>query len=290
MIWSEPGSGPTLRPMNESRIPPSEVISVEIADHVATVWLDRPEKLNAFGAAAWRDLPLIMEALGSDHDARVVVIAARGRAFSAGIDLYEMGPLLAPQDADGVAERRELHRNVRAMQHTFSSIADCPKPVIAAVHGQCLGAGMDLVTACDLRLASSDAIFSVRETRMAMVADVGTLQRLPGIVGPGYAAEMIYTGADFSAADAARMGLVNEVLADHEALHDAAEQLARRVAGNSPLAVQGAKAILRANEGRTVHQALDHVALWSAAFLRSDDLGEALEAFHQKRPPEFRGE
>ena len=275
----------------------SEVITVEITDHVATVWLDRPEKMNAFGRAAWDDLPRVMEALSVDSNVRVVVIAATGKAFTVGIDLMEFGSafLSGGLDPDAettseVAKRMATYRAIKRMQQTFSSIAQCTKPVIAAVHGYCLGAGVDLITACDIRLASDDAIFSVRETKIAMVADVGTMQRLPKIVDPGRVGELVYTGADFTAAQAHEMGLVNHIYGDREALLDAARDMAGQIAANSPLAVQGAKAVLRAGEGRSVDEALDYIAVWNAAFLHSSDLTEAVHAFIEKRDPEFTGE
>jgi enoyl-CoA hydratase len=183
-----------------------------------------------------------------------------------------------------------LYQGVKKLQKTFTSIAGCPKPVIAAVHGHCLGAGIDLITACDIRYTSADAIFSVRETKIAMVADVGTLQRLPSIVDPGRVAEIVYTGKDFGAEEAKEMGLVSRVFIDSAATYSAALALAREIADNSPLAVQGAKAVLTAGEGRSVEENLDYIALWNAAFIQSNDFVEATMAFLQKRPPEFTGE
>jgi enoyl-CoA hydratase len=183
-----------------------------------------------------------------------------------------------------------LYRSIKKMQRTFSAVAECPKPVIAAVHSHCIGAGVDLITACDIRYASEDAVFSVRETKLAMVADVGTLQRLPGIVDPGALAEMVYTGRDYPAAEAHAMGLVGRVFPDADAVHKAALEVAHEIAANSPLAVQGAKAVLRAGEGRTVEENLEYVALWNSSFLASNDFIEATMAFLQKRPPEFTGE
>ena len=168
-------------------------------------------------------------------------------------------------------------------------MADCPKPVIAAVHGWCIGGGIDLISACDIRVASADAVFSVRETKIAIVADLGTLQRLPGIVSRGHVAELAYTGKDITADRAAEIGLVNQVLLDADTCHKAAHELAAEIASNSPLAVQGTKAVLRASEGRTVAEGLDYVGVWNAAFLASNDLTEAFTAFLEKRPPKFTG-
>lgn len=277
--------------MNRSEIPASDVVSVEFKNHVATVWLDRPDKRNAFAQDFWEEFPKIMNALGEDSETRAIVIAARGQTFTAGIDLKSFGPtFMSGSDGSDVADRKALYASVKRLQATFTSIAVCPKPVIAAVHGHCIGAGVDLITACDIRLAAEDAVFSVRETQIAMVADVGTMQRLPKIVNPGYLAEVVYTGKDFDAAYAQKMGLVTGIYPTAEAVQEAAFDLASVIAKNSPLAVQGSKAVLRAGEGRSVEEALDYVALWNAAFIQSSDFSEAVLAFLQKRPPEFTGE
>jgi enoyl-CoA hydratase len=183
-----------------------------------------------------------------------------------------------------------MYRRIRELQASFTSLADSPKPVIAAIHGYCLGAGIDLITACDIRLAAVDAKFGVRETVMGLVADVGTLQRLPAIVGPGHVAEMVYSGRDIDADRALRIGLVNDVYPDADATLSAALDLAETIAANSPLVVQGAKRVLKAGEGQTVAEGLDYVAVWNAAFLLSDDLTEAMTAFVEKRTPEFKGQ
>lgn len=269
----------------------SEVLTLERDEAVATVWLDRPEARNAMGAAVWDDLPEMMESLGHDQAVRVVIIAARGEAFTVGLDLKAFGPALMAgfADRDGASGANRTRAQVKRMQQTMTSIARCPKPVIAAVHGYCIGAGVDLITACDIRLATSDAVFSVRETRMAMVADVGTLQRLPRIVDAGWVAELAFTGRDFDGNEAAAMGLVSHIYESQDDLHKAARALAETIAANSPLAVQGSKAVLAATEHMSIDQALDYVAVWNAAYLHSNDLQEAVTAFLEKRPPEFDG-
>jgi enoyl-CoA hydratase len=148
---------------------------------------------------------------------------------------------------------------------------------------------MDLITACDIRLASADATFSVRETRIAMVADVGSLQRLPRVIGDGPARELIFTGRDINARRALEIGLVNEVLPDAESVQSRAQEIAQEIAANSPLAVQGSKQVLGQAARREVQAELEYVALWNAAFLHSDDLAEAMTAFMQRRKPEFKG-
>ena len=264
--------------------------SVDRAGHVATLWLDDPDRRNAMGPAFWTGLPVVMEELSGDDEVRAVVVAARGRHFSVGLDLTSMGAELGgAAGTSRAAEGRHLLGLVKRLQAAITSVAQCPKPVIAAVHGACIGGGVDLITACDIRLAAADATFSVRETRMAMVADVGTLQRLPAIVGRGHVAELAFTGRDVGAHRAREIGLVNDVLPDADALHAAAGALAAEIAANPPLAVQGTKAVLGATEHMSTAEALDYVAVWSAAFLRSDDLVEAMRAFLEKRPPRFTG-
>jgi enoyl-CoA hydratase len=285
--------------MEHVQIPPSDVITVEFEGHVAIVWLDRAEQRNAFAQEFWADLPKIMDALDRDDNTRAIVIPARGKSFTVGIDLKAFGPTLlnggidpsgSDQPTSDIAKRRATYAMVKRLQTTFTAIADSSKPVIAAIHGHCIGAGVDLITACDIRYASQDAIFSVRETKLAIVADVGTLQRLPRIINPGHLAEMVYSGRDYTADEAAEMGLVTKVLPDAAGVLAAAMGTANEIAANSPLAVQGSKAVLNGGEGRTVEDALDYVALWNTAFLQSNDLLEAVTAYIQKRPPEFKGE
>ena len=287
----------------------SEVLSIQRDEHVATLWLDRPDARNALGPAFWDDLPRAMEELGDDRNVRAVVVAAKGPHFSVGLDLKAMAGLLTGggDDADGasasaaangasggagpsMALRATVARQgVLRMQRSVTSVAACPKPVVAAIHGYCIGGGVDLVSACDIRVASADALFSVRETKVAIVADLGSLQRLPRIIGKGHVAELAYTGKDISAARAQEIGLVNDVLADADAALAHARQVAADIAANSPLAVQGTKAVLTACEDKSVADGLDYVATWNAGFLSSDDLTEAMSAFVEKRSPDFRG-
>jgi len=272
-----------------------ENLSIERTGAVATLWLDRPEKLNALHRGLWQSIPDAVAALDADAEVRVIVLAGRGKAFCAGIDLMDHAPGLAGggslsgRGESVVGKRLALLEDIRRYQHTVSSLANTNKPVIAAVHGACIGAGMDLITACDIRLAAADAKFSVRETRIAMVADVGTLQRLPRVIGDGPARELIFTGCDVDAERAMAIGLVNDVLPDVGTLHERAQALAQEIAANSPLAVQGSKQVLGQSRRREVAAELEYVALWNAAFLHSDDLGEAMNAFIQRRKPEFKG-
>jgi enoyl-CoA hydratase len=286
--------------MGQSATFESPVLTVEWDDAVATVWLDRPEARNAMGQDLWADLPRAMAVVGEDEGVRAVVIAAKGPHFSVGLDLKAMGGLLTGGDASsaggaGAGPPSMAVRAARArtdilrFQAAITAVATCPKPVIAAVHGYCIGGGVDLIAACDIRLASADAIFSVREAKVAIVADLGSLQRLPAIIGAGHVAELAFTGKDIDAERALRIGLVNEVATDADEVLKAARELAHEIAANSPIAVQGTKAVLAANEGRTVAEGLDYVATWNSAMLASDDLVEAMTAFMERRPPRFTG-
>ena len=273
----------------------SEVLTIEAQGHVATLWLDRPEKRNAMGPAFWTDLPRAVEAIGNDPEIRAVVIAARGPHFSVGLDLVAMAGLIGPSGSGQgaplsmAARARSARMEILRLQASVTAVAQCPLPVIAAIHGYCIGGGVDLVAACDIRMASADALFSVREAKVAIVADIGSLQRLPHIIGRGHLSELAYTGKDITAARAEAIGLVNQVSADADAVLADARSLAEEIAANSPLAVQGTKAVLIASEGRSVAEGLDYVATWNAGFLASDDLTEAMTAFMEKRPARFTG-
>jgi len=271
----------------------SDVLTLEIDNHVATLWLDRPDKRNAMSPEFIADLPRAMAAIADDDSVRVAIIAGRGKSFCVGIDL---GSLVGgPASADG-GEVSGATASLRQMKVTgdfqaaISAVADCPVPVVAAIHSHCIGAGMDLVTACDIRLAAEDALFGVRETKIGIVADVGTLQRLPGIVTNGQVAELAYTGRDIGAQRAEKIGLVNDVYADADAVYAAARELAAEIAANAPLAVRGTKFILQQGEDLTTEQSLLLNGLWTmVTTLNSNDLKEAMQAFMQKRPAKYTG-
>jgi enoyl-CoA hydratase len=273
----------------------SDVLAIDTDGNVATLWLDRAEKRNALGPSFWSDLPRAMAAIAADPETRAVVVAARGPHFTVGLDLVAMAGLTGQAGPDKgaplsmAARAKSARLEILRLQASVTSVADCPLPVIAAVNGYCIGGGVDLAAACDIRLASADAIFSVREAKVAIVADLGSLQRLPHIIGKGHLAELAYTGKDITAARAESIGLINQISADADAVVADARALAAEIAANSPLAVQGTKAVLTASEGRSVAEGLEYVATWNAGSLSSDDLTEAMTAFMEKRPAVFTG-
>jgi enoyl-CoA hydratase len=271
----------------------SDVITLDVEEHVATLWLNRPDARNALGSAFWHDLPLAAAVVAANKNVRVLVVAAKGPHFTVGLDLKEFGGHFLSGEATSSRATANAHayETVRVMQDSVTSLAKLAVPVIAAVHGYCIGGGIDLISACDIRLASTTATFSVRETKVAIVADLGTLQRLPHIVSAGHVAELAFTGKDIDAPRAFAIGLVNSLHGDSaDDVYAAALALANEIAANSPLAVQGTKAVLGANEGRTVDEGLEFVARWNTMYLASNDLREAMTAFVERRPPIFRGD
>lgn len=258
---------------------------------VATVTLVGPGKGNALGPAFFAEMPELFRMLDADEAVRAIILRGSGKAFTYGLDLMAMGPEVMPlfsTDA-GAPGRTALLALIERMQRAISCVADCRKPVIAAVHGWCIGGGLDLVSACDVRLCSSDARFSLREVKVAMVADIGSLQRLPPIIGQGNTRELAFTGKDIDAQRALSMGLVNSIHESPEALFTAAAQMANEIAHNPPLVVQGIKQVLNDESETRARAGLRHVALWNSAFLPSADLGEAFAAFAEKRAPKFEG-
>jgi enoyl-CoA hydratase len=269
-----------------------ESVTVETKDHVAQVTLIGPGKGNAMGPAFWSEMPEVFAALDADRDVRAIVITGSGNNFSYGLDLPAMGGSFAPMLADGALARprADFHRELLRMQQAINAVAECRTPTIASVHGWCIGGGVDLISAVDIRYASADAKFSVREVKLAIVADVGSLARLPLILNDGHLRELALTGKDIDATRAEKIGLVNDVFADADAALAAAHATAAEIAANPPLAVNGVKDVLEQQRISAVSESLRYVAAWNAAFLASKDLTEGVSAMFEKRPPQFTGE
>ncbi len=265
--------------------------AVAVNEGVAEVTLTATGKGQRMGPDYWAQFPTLLEQLDADEAVRVVLLRTASEHFSFGLDLVAMGAELAEftaPDARAVLRTRFLSL-VKKMQRTHNAVAACRKPVIAAVQGWCIGGGVDLITACDIRLASQDAKFSVREVKLAIVPDVGTLARLPALIGQGATRELSFSGDDFSAKRAFDLGLVSEVFDTPATLLAGARALAARIAKNPPLTVQGIKQVLNFSSEREAALSLDAVALWNAAFFPSEDLQEAIGAFMEKREPVFKG-
>jgi enoyl-CoA hydratase/carnithine racemase len=260
--------------------------TVEINQHVAWLTLNRPAKRNVMGLDFFEQIARWFDGFDRDPDIRVVIIKAEGKSFCAGTDLKEAAALLGQGTADG---RDHMQKKIIELQQSLTRIEKCRKPVIAAVHGHCIGAGVDLICACDIRLAAEDATFSIRETRMGIIADVGTLQRLPHIIGHGWFRELALTGRDFTAEEALRMGLITRICDGRSALIREAEKLAAEVAACPPLTVQGTKEVIIYSRDHGIDAGLQYAAQKNAAALPSEDLFEAVTAFMEKREPVFKG-
>uniref|UniRef100_A0A6B2LEE9 Enoyl-CoA hydratase n=1 Tax=Arcella intermedia TaxID=1963864 RepID=A0A6B2LEE9_9EUKA len=237
---------------------------------------------------AWAsELEAIVRRLTEDDKVRAILVWAEGRMFTAGIDIKDLDMGNA-EDMSAAEKSSTFLKTLRKFQAPLTLINKSKKPVIAAVHGNCIGGGVDLITACDIRVCTADATFSVKETKVAIVADLGTIPRITRIIGKGIYSEMVYTGEAIDADRALACGLVNKVYKTKEDLLAGARQLASKIAQNSPLVVQGAKTVIQFAEEHSYDDTLDYVALWNAAFLDSQDLKEAMMAFFQKRTPVFK--
>lgn len=256
--------------------------------HIAEVRLSRPDRSNAMNDAMWHELRKAFQWADAESEVRVVLLTGAGKNFCSGIDLSLLANVQAVVDhADPARSHERLRRMILDMQDCLSSVERCRKPVVAAIQGACIGAGVDLVTCCDMRYGAVDAQFSVREIDVGMVADVGTLQRLPRLVPDGVARELAFTGRTLDAGEAKEIGLVNRVFETHEALQEGVTKVARSIAGKSPLAIRGTKEMLNYGRDHSVVDGLNYVATWNAAMLMSADLSEALSAAREKRAPRF---
>lgn len=254
---------------------------------VATVVLNRPEAANAMNGALWQELPDAFVAIEDNPEARVAVISGAGKHFTSGIDLREFAAMQGAEFADDGRRRENLRRKILEMQESFSAIERCRVPVIAAIHGACIGGGIDLISACDMRFSTDDAFFSIHEINIGMAADVGTLQRLPHIIPAGVMRELAYTGRRISGSEAAAIGLVNRAFASQDEMLAHVMELAREIAGKSPLAITGTKEMLTYARDHSVADGLNYVATWNAAMLLSDDLKNAVMAQMSKSEAEF---
>lgn len=266
-----------------------EFYMVEKKPPLAWVYLNRPEKKNSMNAPAWTEPETIFADLDQDEEIRCIIITGKGSCFSTGIDLLGMAetiPEMADPNQMGEIKWKTLFK-IRKMQDSISCIEWCKKPVIAAIHGYCIGAGLDMVTACDIRLCTEDAIFSLKETAVGFVADVGVLQRLPLIVGQGITRELAYTAKNITANRAKEIFLVNEIFRDQEGLLEQAEKMAIEIAENSSMAVQASKKVLNFGVGKSVDDGLQFVASMNNNIVPSGDLMEAAIAFSEKRKPNF---
>ncbi|XP_068666965.1 delta(3,5)-Delta(2,4)-dienoyl-CoA isomerase, peroxisomal [Aristolochia californica] len=264
-----------------------ETLEIDLKPPIAHLYLNRPDLRNALSLLSFSELPAALSALDRHPDVLVVVLSARGPHFCSGIDLSSLRSITSDTPADPGRVRESLRRRILSLQSAFSALENCRKPVLAAVDGACIGGGVDLVTACDVRYCTRTATFVVKEVDLAITADLGTLQRLPRIVGHGNAVEMALTARSVSAAEAKAMGLVSRVFDSREEMDAGVRAIAEDIGRKSPLAIIGTKAVLLKSRDVSVERGLDYVATWNSGMLLSDDLQEAVKAVIQKRKPIF---
>ena len=264
---------------------------VSVSNHVANLVLSRPDELNTMSRDFWVELGDVLEEINRNSDIRVVVMSSTGKHFCAGMDLnaFSNGVDNIPDDKkpDDARIGAAVYRVAKELQEYISTLEKIRVPVIAAIQGGCIGGAVDLVTACDIRLASNDAFFCIQEINIGMAADVGTLQRLPRIIPDSKMREMAYTGRRMYAEEAKDTGLVSDIFESQEKLLEAANKLASEIASKSPVAIYGLKAVMNYSRDHTVSESLEYNALWSGAMLSQKDMAEAMTANIEKREASF---
>ena len=264
---------------------------IDIENHIANLVLSRPNELNTMSRDFWVELGDVLEEINRDSEVRVVVMSSTGKHFCAGMDLnaFSNGVDNIPDDKkpDHARIGEAVYRVAKELQEYISTLEKIRMPVIAAIHGGCIGGAVDLVTACDIRLASDDAFFCIQEINIGMAADVGTLQRLPKIIPDSKMREMAYTGRRMYAEEAKETGLVSDTYKSQEDMLKAANSLAKEIASKSPVAIYGLKAVMNYSRDHSVSESLEYNALWSGAMLSQKDMTEAMTANIEKRDASF---
>jgi enoyl-CoA hydratase len=268
-----------------------QCFDVSIADGIAHIVMNRPEVRNNMNPAFWEELPQIVREIDADAKARVIVISSTGPHFCGGIDISMFGSG-APDDAatnpHGKRQRGlKFLDTVKRMQDSLSVLEQCRLPVLVAIQGGCIGGGVDLATAADMRYATADAFVTIYETKIGMTADVGTFPRIVKLIPEGIVRELAYTGRRMPAAEALNVGLVNRLFDDHEAMLDGVMDVAREIAANAPLAVHGCKRAISYARDHSTQDGLDWIGLWNASNLHPEEIQEAMQARAEKRPADF---
>ena len=263
---------------------------VTLGEHIAHVVMNRPEKRNNMNRAFWDELPALIERLDAEAEVRVILISSTGPHFCGGIDVSMFAPEPG-QATGGVHEKKQrplrFLDTVKRMQHSFSVMEACRLPVLVAVQGGCIGGGIDMVTAADMRYATRDAFFTIYETKIGMTADVGTFPRIVKLMPEGLVRELAYTGRRMPADEALAHGLVNRVFDTQDDMLAGVMEIAREIAANAPLAVHGCKRAISYSRDHTTQEGLDWIGLWNASNLHNDEIIEAMSARGEDRVPDF---
>jgi enoyl-CoA hydratase/carnithine racemase len=262
-------------------------LSVTIEDKIAHIQLCRPEKLNSMIPEFWAELPAVVRQIDLNSAARVIVISAQGKHFSAGMDLAVFSKMGKDFGGEPARAAERMRRMVLELQDSFNALESCRLPVLAAVQGGAIGGAMNMIAACDSRYCTEDAFFTIKETEIGMTADVGVLQRLPYLMPEGLVRELAYTGRKMDSAEAKTCGLVNQVFEDQETMLESVMSIAAKIAANSPLAVTGCKEMLNYSRDHSVADSLNYMATWQSGMIQMADIKESMEAGQQKRLPEY---
>lgn len=278
--------GKTLKKIAAAKMTYS-CFSVSISDAIAHVRLKRGEQLNTMTADFWRELPQIIGDIDAQAKARVIVLSAQGKHFSAGMDLSVFAGLASGKQEEPGRVQARLMRSIQSLQRSFTVLENSRIPVLAAIQGACIGSGLDLACACDLRYSTKDAYFTIHEINLGMTADVGTFPRFQKLMPEGIVRELAYTGKKLTAERALQFGFVNEVFEGHELMMAAVMETAREIADKSPLAIWGSKEMITYGRDHSTADSLKHIATWQAGMFQEKDLREGLSAQVEKREPEF---
>ena len=271
----------------------SNYFDIEFLGHVAHIKLNRPEKRNAMNWDFWRDLPRIVGDIDIHARARCIVLSSTGPVFSAGLDLSLFGQDVFASSKTAKMNEKELQTPQNFMsflsflQDSISSLQKARIPVICAIQGGCIGGGVDLICSADIRLATNDAFFSIRETKIGMVADVGTFPRIVKLLPEGIVKELAFTGRNFSAQEAKEYGFVNNLYESHDSLIEGALEIANEIVSNSPAAVYGCKRVIDFSRDHTIDEGLEWINMWNASMLSQSELMEGFQSYKSKKEGNF---
>ena len=260
---------------------------VSIKNGIAHLNMNRPDKFNSMTRLFWKELPEIVKEIDKNAQARVILLTGEGKHFSSGMDLANFSSNGPDKKKDPARMRETFYHEILELQDTFTALEECRLPTIAAIQGACVGGGIDMVTACDMRYCSSDAFFKIAEVDIGLAADVGTLQRLPSLIPIAAVRELAYTGRKFDAAEAKTLGLVNDVFTSREELMTEVEKIAKTIASKSPLITRIIKKQINYARDHSVKDALDYHAAWNSSLMSGRDMEAAMTSFMNKEVGEY---
>ncbi len=276
--------------MSEQTSGSANMVTYERDGYIGRITLNRPDKRNALSLQLWYALGEAIAEAEKDSEARVILLTGAGKSFCAGLDLSPDNEVISlVSSTPSASQKTKFYTLVKELQAIHTRLERLAQPTIAVIQKHCLGAGLELALCCDIRVCSAGTLFALPEATLAIITDVGGLQRLARVVGRGHAREISFRGHRFDADRALAINLVNYVYPDDETLNTEAMKLAEEIAGNPPLAVQGAKDVFLFDEEASLEDSLDYTAARSSMIMPSQDLFEAIQAYMQKRKGEFKG-